>query len=837
VSNQKAQLDNGTKPGFLAPNGQAGSGDNYLFPCSMVQRVCWFLEQMSPGTAAYNIAVRFLLSGPLDAAVLEEALRRVVFRHEILRTRFVEMDGEPKQMVEPGAHFPLRVVDLRALAPTERAAESERLAAEEANAGFDLGQGPLFRGQLIQSEDQQFTLLLTMHHIISDGWSVGIITDEMGGIYESLVEGAGAPLPELSIQYGDYACWQQEWNASGELDRQLVEVRSRLDGFQPLDIPTDFPRPQTPGNQGEIRSILLPRQLTDSLREASEQRGCTMFVTMLSAFLVLLHLQSKQTELTVRTQTAGRDRTELESLIGWFVNSIVLRVDASGNPTFEDLLERVRQVVLDGFEYQQFPFERLMGVIRPARTPSRHPPFQVNFIFQRDFVHPWKRANVSLKPIPSKATGTFVDLNFFLVEREDGWRASVDVNTDVFRAETGEYFLECYRRILAACVRQPASRIASMALPPRPHQPVQAEHSETFSLDNYVPPRNEHEEAIVEIWKQVLGTTEIGAYSNFFDLGGHSLKAVSLLAEIKRKFGKEIKVSELFVDPTPAAMAQVISGAVTYSDGRDLIPVQPQGTRPPFFLVGGDHYFRPLAKAMGLDQPFVGVPLLKYRHLDIGKTRLAIAQELAQLLISQHSGGPFLLGGWCADGLTAYEVGRALIQAGETVSLVVLFDAMNPDYYRNTRSLVNSVGRTMTSIRSILKPASSGSLIARISGASTAMGTLVRRLGRRIADTYKGDYRSAPVSFPVLVVRPPASSALEKHDLGWSQACGGSLTVMEVPGDHSSIFREPNIGVVGWKLRQQLDVALARVQPSRRADQRGDSRVQTYSIKDMKEHD
>ncbi len=790
----------------------SSTAESFEFPCSLVQQTCWYLDRMTPGSATYNIAVRFLLSGPLKISVLEEALRRIVLRHETLRTRFVEKDGEPKQLVEPTAKFSLAVTDLRALPPAEREAESEILAAEEARVGFDLELGALFRGRLVQTDDEQFVLLLTMHHIISDGWSIGIITDEIGSIYQALVQGSDPPLPPLPIQYGDYACWQQEWISSGELDRQLDEIRCRLDGFQPLDIPTDLPRPAASSNQSKICSILLPRQLTNSLKEFSEQRGCTMFVTMLSALLVLLHLESEQTELTIRTQTAGRDRVELESLIGWFVNSIVLRTDASGNPEFEEFVDRVRQVVLDGFDYQQLPFERLMGAIRPFTSPSRHPPFQVNFIFQRDFVRPWLRAGVALTPIPSKSTGTFVDLNIFLVERDDGWRASLDVNTDVFRIETGEYFLNCYQRILATVARRPNSRIASISLPPRPHSPAKAQRSETYSLDNYVPPRNEHEEAVVEVWKKVLGTSAVGAYSNFFDLGGHSLKAVSLLAAIQQRFGKKINVSELFVDPTPAAMAEVISGIVTYSDGRDLIPVQPQGVRPPFFLIGGDHYFRPLAKSIGLDQPFVGVPLLKYRNLDIGTSRLSIAKELAHLLESQHHGSPFLLGGWCADGLTAYEVGRALIELGEAVSLVVLFDAVNPDYYRETRSLVNSAGRTMTSLRSIIKSASSGGPSARVLGVSEAIGTLVQRLGRRIADTYRSDYRSAPASFPVLVVRPPVSSSLEKADLGWTRACGDSLTVVEVPGDHSSIFREPNVQVLGWKLRHQLDAALSRSQ-------------------------
>ena len=797
------------------PQAPPPDGESYEFPCSLVQRTCWYLDRMTPGSSTYNIAVRFLLSGPLEIPLLEEALRRVVLRHEILRTRFSERDGEPKQVVEPDAAFSLPVSDLRGLPAAEREVEAERLAAEEARMGFDVERGPLLRGRLVQTDDGQFVLLLTMHHINSDGWSVGIITDEMGAIYESLVEGTVCRMEPLPLQYGDYACWQQEWIASGELDRQLDEVRCRLDGFQPLHLPTDFARPSASSSQSKICSLLLPRPLTNSLKEFSEHHGCTMFVTMLSAFLVLLHLDSRQTELTIRTQTAGRDRVELESLIGWFVNSLVLRVDASGNPRFKELVERVRQVVLDGFDYQQVPFERLMGAIRPAESPTRHPPFQVNFIFQKDFVRPWQRAGVTMTPIPSKATGTFVDLNFFLVEREDGWRASLDVNTDVFRIETGQYFLDCYRRILATVARQQDVRIEGIALPPRPHPPAQTTNSETYALDNYVPPRNEHEEAVVEVWKKVLGTGAVGAYTNFFDVGGHSLKAVRLLAEIQQRFGREIKVSELFIDPTPAAMAQVISGIVTYADGRDLIPVQPLGARPPFFLIGGDHYFRPLAKAIGVDQPFVGVPLLKYRHLDVGKSRLAIAEHLADLLISQHHGAPFLLGGWCADGLTAYEVGRALVGKGESVSVVVLFDAVNPDYYREVRSLVHSAGRTMTSLRRIFESAPAGNLFVRMTGLMKALGLLVRRLGRRIVDTYKSEYRSTPVSFPLAVVRPAATSALEKPDLGWSRACGGSVAVVEVPGDHASIFREPNVQVVGWKVRQQLDAALSRMQQTK----------------------
>lgn len=799
-----------TVPAQLAAQETRQETDAYQLPCSLVQRTCWFLDRMSPGSAAYNIAVRFLLTGPLETALLEEALREVCRRHEVLRTRFVLEKGEPKQLVEPHVEFALSCVDLRSLASEERDAEAERLAAEEARIGFDIERGPLFRGTLVQTEGERSILLLTMHHIISDGWSVGLVTDEIGAIYQALAAGQASPLPPLPIQYGDYACWQQDWISTGELDRQLEDLRCALDGFQPLNIPTDFDRPAAPTSQGTIRSILLPRPLTDSLKRFSEQHGCTMFVTMLSAFAALLQIQSSQTEITIRTQTAGRDRVELESLIGWFVNSIILRIDASGSPTFEALVENARKVVLEAFEYQHVPFERLMEVIRPQKAPPRHPPFQVNFIFQRDFVRPWKCAGVTLTPIPSKAAGTFVDLNFFLVEREDGWRASVDVSTDVFHPETGDFFLESYRKVLETVAKNPEVRISDITAQQRPFPPRHPEQEDNYALDNFVPPRNEHEERVVEIWKRVLDTRAIGAYSNFFDLGGHSLKAVRLLSEFQRQFGLEIKISELFVDPTPAAMAQVISGEAAYSDTRDLIPVQPLGSRPPFFQIGGDHWFRPLAKYVGLDQPFIGVPLLKYRHLDMGKARVDVAKELARLLINEHGGRPFLLGGWCAEGLTAYEVARALQAEGESIALVVLFDAVNPDYYREARSLVHSAGRTMTSLRSIIKPARGG-LISAAPLLARALQGVMKRLGRRIADRYTSTYSSAPASFPLLVLRPPAA-ALEAPDLGWRRACRETLTVVEVPGDHASIFREPNVKVLGWKLREQLDIALSALQ-------------------------
>lgn len=780
--------------------------ESYSFPCTVVQQTCWYLDRISPGTAASNVAVRFSLRGLLRPGLLEEALRQICQRHEVLRTRFVCKGGEVRQIVEPQAQFRLGQVDLRSLSPVQRTEEVDRLSDEEAKRGFDLEAGPLFRGELLRLTEEESVLLLTVHHIVSDGWSVGIITTELGELYEALLEGRDSTLPELPIQYADYACWQEGWLQGEKLEENLEQLKQKLDGFEPLAIPTDFERPPAPVSKGEIRSILLPRELTDRLKQLSDRQGCTLFVTMLTALMVLLGVESNQNDLTIRTQSAGRDQLELEGLIGWFVNSVVLRIEVLGEATFLDLLKAVQREVLASIDFQQVPFERLMEVVRPRQQTLHHPPFQVNFIFQRDFVRPWTRGGVELTAIPSKATGAFVDLNIFLVERADGWRASVDLNTDVFHPNTGDLLLASYKKILEAAVKDPSIPVQAMAKRCRtqPRAVVVKAEKATQSVENYVPPRNEVEKTIVEIWKKILNVPTIGVYSNFFDLGGHSLLAVTMLAKFRERFGHDIEMPALFIDPTPAAMAQVVSGEEIYSDPRDIIPILAEGTKPPFFMIGGDHWFRPLARAIGSDQPFFGVPLLKYRKLDLSKQRLSVATSLAQLMRAEHGEGPFFLGGWCADGITAFEVARELEQQGASVGLVVLFDAMNPDYYREARALVHSAGRTMTGLRSIFSSGLKQGLRSSFITVPPMLGSLVRRVGERVRVVTASSYSCPEVQFPLLVVRPPVAP-LEEPALGWGRVSRNALSVLETPGDHSSIFKEPYVRELGRRLRPHLE--------------------------------
>lgn len=799
----------------------------YAFPCSVVQRIAWFLDRMSPATPMMNIAVRVRLQGPLQIELLSEAFREIITRHEILRTTFEAPGGSPRQIVQDEIRFDMPHLDLRDVPLPERESRAEHLAVQEAVEGFDIETGPLFRAKLIQTESESFVLLLTMHHMISDGWSIGIVTNELGEIYEALTQGRGHSLPPLAIQYGDYACWQQEWMEGEEYQLQLSELKAKLDGFAPLLLKTDRKRPSTSRGIGQIRSMLLPRELTNRLKRLSDRQGCTLFVTMFSAFVVLMYKDSKQREIVIRTQSAGRDRVELEPLIGWLVNSLVLRNSVSDDMTLLELVESVRRTVLDTFDSQDVPFESLMEVLRPAPAPPRHPPFQVNFIFQRDLVAPWRRAGVTMTPIPSKAAGTFCDLNFFLVEREDGWRASVDVNSDVFHPETGERILATFERALELLAEEPSRRIREIDLPSVPRA---VHNQEQLCGGDYVAPRSELEARISALWEDILGVRPVGITTNFVDLGGHSLLAVPLLIRIKKEFGLSIPLAQLFADPTVEAMARAIEQPDRVALPSKTVPIQPGGTRHPFFMIGGDHWFRPLAKRLGQDQPFLGISLQRYEERTEPASFTEIGRDLAELMVESFPSGPYFLGGWCVDGAVAYEVAQHLVAKGKQVGLIVLMDTVSPPYRRLYRSKRLAVARILRRILDLFRDAKRQPIVGAgrylrdglVDISQQVLRALLPRLNKTEQDQaimqndpdrqefrqllYRSEEEYVPAStnVPLLLIRSRVAR-YQDPDLGWKDVADGGIETVEVTGDHIGMFREPEVATLASALWKRLE--------------------------------
>src|SRR6185369_5393285 len=351
-------------------------GTRDAVPLSFAQQRLWFLDQLAPGGAAYNLSGRLHLEGRLDTPALEASLNEIVRRHEALRTIFSTRDGEPVQIILSGLRLPLPLVDL---SPSE----IQKFCEKEAQRPFDLVTGPLVRAHLLRLSPKDHILLLSMHHIVSDGWSIGLLIREVAALYEAYAAGAESALKELSLQYGDYALWQREWLQGAVLDQQLSYWRKQLAGDLPvLQLPLDKPRSATSSFHSEIFSYSLSKKTTEALQSMSRSEGVTLFMSLLAAFQLLLWRYSGQEDITVGTPVANRTRAETEDLIGFFVNTLVLRADVSGNPTFRELLQRVRETALSAYAHQDIPFEKLVEELAPERNLSVTPLFQVMFALE-----------------------------------------------------------------------------------------------------------------------------------------------------------------------------------------------------------------------------------------------------------------------------------------------------------------------------------------------------------------------------------------------------------------------------------------------------------------------
>ncbi len=434
-------------------------------PLSFAQERLWFLDQLEPGGTAYNVVGASALSGALNAAVLAVALCEIVRRHEALRTTFHAVEGQPRQRVVPPAPVPLPVVDLTALPSADRRAESQRLLAGEANRLFDLARGPLLRATLLRLEPDEHVLLLGLHHIVSDGWSVGVLTRELAAFYAAAASGRPSPLPELPVQYGDYAVWQRQWLQGEVVERQLAWWRQALAGApMSLDLPTDRPRPAAPTNAGGQIAVDLPSDLSKALGSLGRQHGTTLFMTLLAGWAALLSRYASAEDVLVGSPVANRTRVEVEGLIGFFVNTLVLRSDLSSDPTFAELLRRVRRATLGAYDHQDLPFERLVEELQPERRLSFSPLFQVLFALQNTPGSAVELPGLALTPLELPGGGAKFDLSLLLHEEETGTAGVLRYAAELFDGTTALRLLAQWRELLGGAAADPERRLSKLPL-------------------------------------------------------------------------------------------------------------------------------------------------------------------------------------------------------------------------------------------------------------------------------------------------------------------------------------------------------------------------------------
>ncbi len=434
-------------------------------PLSFAQQRLWFLDQWEPGNPEFNIPGALRLTGVLDAAILEKALQCIVQRHESLRTTFGSKDGKPFQTIAPAVPVKLPIVDLEAFSPVDRESRLHELLKEEVHHRFDLSVLPLFHFLLIKLDKREYIFLFIFHHIISDGWSISLFTEELTALYDAFYHDKPSPLPDLPVQYADFAVWQRGWLVGEVMERQLSYWKKQLgDNPQTLEFPTDFPRPQVQSGRGDIYSSRLPGKLTAALTDLANKEQCTLFMVLLAGFYVLLSRYSGQKEIIVGSPTAGRSRPEIEGVIGFFLNTLALKTDLSGDPGFIGLLGRVKAATLSAYAHQDTPFEKLLEELAPQRDLSRTPLFQVFFNMLNLPDDNIEMPHLKKEDFVVPVVGSKFDFTIYVIPGDKSIKFELVYSTDLFTRERMIEMMDQYRYLLEQAAADPRKVISQFSL-------------------------------------------------------------------------------------------------------------------------------------------------------------------------------------------------------------------------------------------------------------------------------------------------------------------------------------------------------------------------------------
>ncbi|WP_157657032.1 condensation domain-containing protein, partial [Burkholderia ubonensis] len=438
---------------------------NEPLPLSLAQQRLWFLDRFEDTGAAYHIPGALRLRGTLDVDALRATLDRIVARHEALHTTFASANGQPVQVVRPASAFTLGHVNLEDTPAADREQVLGELASHESHAPFSLEAGPLIRGVLVRLQPDEHVLLVTMHHIVSDGWSIAVLVREVGTLYAAFSTGQADPLPALPVQYPDYSQWQRQWLSGETLQRQIAYWGEQLAGSPVLlNLPTDRPRPHVQSYAGGIVSLDIDATLTSRLQTLARKHDVTLFMLLLGAWSILLGRLSGQDDVVIGAPVANRQRPELEAMIGLFINTLALRIDLSDDPDLATLLARIRQTTLDAYAHQELPFEQVVEVVQPVRSLSHSPLFQVMFTLQNTPHSELHLPGLSLASYPlPRATSQF-DMSLSLEEHAGSLSGTIEYASDLFERSTVERVAGQLTTLLEAMVHDPARTIGSLEL-------------------------------------------------------------------------------------------------------------------------------------------------------------------------------------------------------------------------------------------------------------------------------------------------------------------------------------------------------------------------------------
>ncbi len=812
-------------------------------PCSQQQEAFWALDRLQSNPSALNIAVRWRLEGVVIPALVERAFQHIIARHEVLRTGFDDSGGVPVQRIMPSVVFRLAVVDLSLRSEPGRTEKCDEIAVNEAHSGFNLDQPPLIRVVLVTLDERTSILLVTAHHTVCDGWSIGILSREFGLTYDALQRESPSPLPPLQIQYADFALWQRECLAQGDWTAARTYWERQLAGVKRFTLPPDRTAAPPTNSSAPIISILLARELTDPAQELAKSQRCSFFALTLATLFTLLHELSDQTDITVGTQIAGRDQIELEDVVGVFINTLPLRADLSGNPSFLDFLGQVQETVSEALIHQHIPADDLARLLKPNAEFAAGPPLAVNFIFQRSFITNQRYGSFSLVDMPSVTPGALYELNFFMVERPEGWRVSCEYNGDLYTAATIERILGCFRTLLEGAATDPDRRLADIpllatedgrsagAVQPDPDR-FPAERPQSDPTPNPVALQDVEQE-IGAIWGDLLNIEHIDPDASFFDLGGHSLLAARMLARIEDRFGKRLSLAMLVDAQTVRSFARHLAPATASSFTPDVRPIQRGGSGTPILAINYNILFNALSGRLAPEHPFITFQLPGFDHREHlpAPPFDEIVKSFADAFNRERPTGPLVILGFCGSAPIAFEAARRLRNQGREVSLLVLIGSWAPGYTAGMpkhRAVLAELAYRIGRHRIFLTKLVTGRLPLRdyLYGLGVIQNFRLRvsrwlyqhkftsKMPLEALDKayppylrrITADYRPLPYDGPMLILRAteePTSRFLDPSG-GWRDFALGKVEVRTVVGDHLSIFQGEGVAAMADYIRAHI---------------------------------
>jgi MGT family glycosyltransferase len=809
-------------------------------PLSFSQRRLWFLDRMEGPSATYNIALALDLEGDLDVDALRASIAAIVGRHEILRTVYAVNDGTPVQMVQ---EHDLPVLELADSVPPERL---DTLLSDIASRPFDLTIGPVFRAILLPVGPRRHVLVFAAHHIACDGWSLGVLNRELAALYE------GRPLPPPAVQYADFAAWQTGLLTGPGLTEQIEWWKEQLHGAPPLlTLPADRPRREVQTFQGDVERFQLDGETTAALSRLAGTCGATLYMVTLAAYGAMLSLFSGQSEVVVGSPSANRDNSQLESLVGLFVNTIALRLDLSGDPPFRDLVDRVRQTVLGAFSHQQIPFDLVVESLNPERSLSHAPVFQAWFVLQNlpdtDLILP----GLAIRPRPVRTTAAKFDISVFLEPVADRLEGVIEYNTSLFDSSTVRRMGDQLRTLLENAARmpelplsqawQPTPEVARSLTPGRRTEiaapaPLRRSAASRVAGEG---PRNEVEEKLVELWSQLLGVRTLAIHDNFFHLGGDSLLAVKMISRAEKLFARRIPLATIFQAVTVAEFAARLATGASRPEARPLVPLRAAGSLPAIFFVhdisGQVLSYLPLADAMG---GFRAVYALQSRgasgdepaQADLHSSLESMAADYIREIRTVQPHGPYLLGGHSSGATVAFEMSRQLEAAGDKVACLAVLDAPAPGTFESdpvpqdeaellvylTRTLAIFFGTEIPLERAELIPLSGEDrLKLTLTRLQAKKAVPVEASPRQFAAMFRAyranlvcarDYRvKSRIQAPVFVWIAKESAF---DPAGWQALTTGSVQTLPAEGGHVSMLKPPNAAGLAASLNSVLDSSL-----------------------------